>query len=152
MTRSDNPGPADDPSEAPTGQYNYGDYGQQPGPESAPWYRKRSALVGVGVLAAILIGLVTYGVVELTEGVGPTSPAPSSAKLSPITTTPPATTTALPSSETTTEPVAPAPTTTLTSLPTTSAQTTTAPSTTPATSTSINDGHHHHHHHDGGMP
>ena len=129
----------DDPSEAPTGQYNYSDYGQQqPEPGSTPWHRKPAALIGLGVLAAILIALVIYGIVELTQGVGSTSPSRSS-------TTAPAVTT--------TEPVAPAPATTLTEVPTTSAETTTAPATTPPTSTSTDDGRHHHHRHDGGgMP
>ncbi len=137
MTRSGFQGPPDDPSEAPTGQYNYSDYGQpQTDTGSTPWYRKPAALIGLGALAAILIALVIYGIVELTHGGSSTSPSTSSATPSAVTTTPP-TTTSFPTSETTTEPVAPAPTTTLTS---------------PPTSTSIDDGHHHHHHHDGGMP
>ena len=133
----------DDPSEAPTGQYNYSDYGdgyQQPEPGSTPWHRKPAALIGLGVLAAILVALVIWGILELTHGGGSTSPSTTSA----VTTTPPSPSTA---------PVAPAPTTTLTEVPTTSAETTTPPTTAPPTSTSIDDGHHHHHHHDGGgMP
>jgi cytoskeletal protein RodZ len=135
-------GPPDDPSEAPTGQYNYSDYGDDGQPQlepgSTPWHRKPAVLVGLGVLAAILIALVIFGIVELTKGGGSTSPATSSTTPAVTTTTTPSTTTPSPSSATTTEPVGPAPTTTL--------------STTPPTSTSIDDGHHHHHHHDGGMP
>jgi hypothetical protein len=129
-------GPPDDPSEAPTGQYNYSDYGDDGQPQlepgSTPWHRKPAVLIGLGVLAAILIALVIFGIVELTKGGGSTSPATSSTT---------------PAAVTTSEPVGPAPTTTLTSAPTT-----TAPATTPPTSTSIDDGHHHHHHHNGGMP
>jgi hypothetical protein len=138
-------GPPDDPSEAPTGQYNYSDYGddgqQHPEPGPTPWHRKPAVLVGLGVVAAILIALVIFGIVELTRGgSGSTSPATSSTTPAVVTTTPP-TTTPAPSSETTTEPVGPAPTSTLTTAPTT-----TAPATTAPTSTSIDDGHHHHHH------
>jgi hypothetical protein len=130
-------GPPDDPSEAPTGQYDYGDYGQpQPDTGSTPWYRKPAALIGLAALAAILIALVIFGIVELTHGGSSTSPSTSSTTRSAVTTTPP-TTTSLPSSETTTEPVAPAPSTTLTS---------------PPTSTSTDDGHHHHHHQYGDLP
>jgi hypothetical protein len=127
-------GPPDDPSEAPTGQFDYGDYGQQPEPSSTPWHRKPAVLIGLGVVAAILIALVVFGIVELTKGGGSTSPATSSTTPAVTTTTTPPS----PSSATTTQPVGPAPMTTLT--------------TTPPTSTSIDDGHHHHHHHDGGMP
>jgi hypothetical protein len=130
-------GPPDDPSEAPTGQYDYSDSGQ-PDAGSSPWYRKPAALIGLGALAAILIALVIYGIVEMTRGGSSTSPSTSSTTPSAVSTTPP-TTTSYPSSEPTTEPIAPAPTTT-------------APATTPPTSTSIDDSHHHHHHHDGGMP
>ena len=132
-------GPPDDPSEAPTGKYNYSDYGddgqQQLEPGSTPWHRKPAVLVGLGVLVVILIALVIFGIVELTRGgSGSTSPATSSTTPAAVTTT----TTPPPSSATTTEPAAPAPTTTLTTAP---------------TSTSIDDGRHHHHHHaDGGMP
>lgn len=120
-------GPPDDPSEAPTGSINYGSYGEEPEPPSAPWYRKPAALIGFGVLAAILIALAIYGIVELTSSSGGSTSTSS-------TTPTGATTTA------TTAPVAPAPTTPLTS----------APAATPPTSTSIDDGHHHHHHHDDG--
>ena len=138
-------GPPDDPSEAPTGQYNYGDYGQQnPEPGSTPWYRKRAALIGLSALVAILLAVVIYEIVDLTHTGGSTTPSTSPTTSAAVTTTPPA-----PSSATTTEPVAPAPTTTLTEVPTTSAETTAAPTTTPPPSTSIDDGRHHHRHRDG---
>jgi cytoskeletal protein RodZ len=126
----------DDPSEAPTGQYNYGndaDYGQH---DPTPWHRKPAVLIGLGVLVAILIALVIYGIVELNQGGGANPPGTSS-----VSTTP-STSFAVSSSETTSAPVAPAPTSNPTSNPTTS---------TP-TSTSADDSHHHHHHHDGWMP
>ncbi|MGA8547290.1 MAG: hypothetical protein WB785_18815 [Mycobacterium sp.] len=122
MTDHGSPRPPDDPSEAPTGQYDYSDYGPAPG--STPWYRRRAALIGLGVLAAILIALMIYGIVELTRSDSSTSPS-TSPTTSAVTTTP-STTTSLPSSQTTTEPLVPAPT----------------------TSSPL----HHHHHHDGGMP
>ena len=134
-------GPPDDPSEAPTGQYNYNDYGQQqPEPGSTPWYRTRAALIGLSALVAILLALVIYEIIDLTHSGGSTAPSTSSTTPSAVTTTPPS-----PSSATTTEPVAPAPTTTLTEVPTTSAETTAAPTTTPPTSTSIDDEHPRHH-------
>jgi hypothetical protein len=135
-------GPPDDPSEAPTGQYNYSDYGQQqPEPGSTPWYRTRAALIGLSALVVILLALVIYEIVDLTHSGGSTAPSTSSTTPSAVTTTPPS-----PSSATTTEPVAPAPTTTLTEAPTTTAETTPAPTTTAPTSTSIDDEHHRHHH------
>lgn len=127
--------PPDDPSEAPTGYIDYGDYGQQEPEPGSPWYRKPAVLLGLGLLAAILVALAIYVIADLTKGGGGSTP----------TSTSPTTSTGV---ATTTEPVAPAPTTTLTYPPTTAEPTTTAP-----TSTSIDDGHHHHHHHaDGGMP
>jgi len=129
-------GPPDDPSEAPTGQYNYGDYGQQqPEPGSTPWYRTHAALIGLSALVLILLALVIYEIVDLTHTGGSTAPSTSS------TTPPPS------SSVTTTESVTPAPTTTQTEAPTTTAETTPAPTTTSPTSTSTDDDHPRHHHH-----
>ena len=129
-------GPPDDPSEAPTGQYNYGDHGQQqPEPGSTPWYRTRAALIGLSALVLILLALVIYEIVDLTHTGGSTAPSTSS------TTPPPS------SSVTTTESVTPAPTTTQTEAPTTTAETTPAPTTTSPTSTSTDDDHPRHHHH-----
>jgi cytoskeletal protein RodZ len=129
-------GPPDDPSEAPTGQYNYNDYGQQqPEPGSTPWYRTRAALIGLSALVVILLALVIYEIIDLTHSGG--SPAPSTSSTTPSS-----------SSATTTESVAPAPTTTQTEAPTTTPETTPAPTTTPpTTSTSIDDEHRRHHHH-----
>jgi cytoskeletal protein RodZ len=134
-------GPPDDPSEAPTGYYDYsdsGDDGHEP-KHRPPWYRNPFVLVALGLFAAILLGLVLYFLADQTRGSGGTTQTPTSPTTSTGVTTP--TTSEAP---TTTEPVAPAPTTT--------EPTTTAPTTTPPTSTSIDEGRHHHHHHDGGTP
>lgn len=126
-------GPPDDPSEAPTGLYDYGDQGD---PErGTPWYRKPVVLVAVGLFAAMLLGLVIYFLADQTGGTGGTKQTPTSPTTP--TTAPPTTTV------TTTEPVAPPETTTMTVPPST---------TEPTTTTSADEGHHHHHHHAGGMP
>ncbi|HEX3732007.1 MAG TPA: hypothetical protein VHU91_03670 [Mycobacteriales bacterium] len=130
-------GPPDDPSEAPTGYYDYsesGDDGHEPKHRS-PWYRNPIVLVTLGLFVAVLLGLALYFLADQTHGSG----GPTQTPTSPTTST---------GVTTTTEPVAPAPTTTMTVPPTT----TTAPATTPPTSTSVDEGHHHHHHHDGGTP
>jgi cytoskeletal protein RodZ len=129
-------GPPDDPSEAPTGYYDYGDGGQPPPRPPTPWYRKPIILVALGLFGAILLGLVIYLIADQTAGHGDTTQTPTS----PTTPTTTPTTTA---EITTTEPVAP---------PETTTEPTTAPSTTPTTSTSVDEGHHHHHHHNGGTP
>jgi cytoskeletal protein RodZ len=126
-------GPPDDPSEAPTGYYDYsdsGDDGHEP-KHRPPWYRNPIVLVALGLFAAILLGLALYFLADQTHGRG----GPTQTPTSPTTST---------GVTTTTEPVAPAPTTTMTFPPTT-----TPP---PPTSTSVDEGHHHHHHHDGGTP
>lgn len=129
-------GPPDDPSEAPTGYYDYGDGGQPPPRPPTPWYRKPIILVALGLFGAILLGLVIYLIADQTAGHGGTTQTPTS----PTTPTTTPTTTA---EITTTEPVAP---------PETTTEPTTAPTTTPTTSTSVDEGHHHHHHHNGGTP
>jgi cytoskeletal protein RodZ len=134
-------GPPDDPSEAPTGYYDYsdsGDDGHEP-KHRPPWYRTPIVLVALGLFAAILLGLALYFLADQTHGSG----GPTQTPTSPTTST---------GVTATTEPVAPAPTTTMTIPPTTTEPTTTAPTTTPPTSTSVDEGHHHHHHHDGGTP
>jgi hypothetical protein len=134
-------GPPDDPSEAPTGYYDYSDSGDD-GPEHRPpWYRNPIVLVALGLFVAILLGLALYFLADQTHGTGGTTQTPTSPTTSTGATT---TTTTAP---TTTEPLAPAPTTTMTIPPTT-----TEPATTPPTSTSVDDGRHHHHHRDGGTP
>lgn len=122
--------PPDDPSEAPTGQYGYGEQPGEPGPGSTPWHRKPAALIGLGVLVAGLLALVILGIIELTREDGGSTPSSTS------------TTTPAPVTTSSTEPAAPAPTTSVSTAPTTAAP----------TSTTIDQNHHHHHHHDGGMP
>jgi hypothetical protein len=138
-------GPPDDPSEAPTGYYDYSDSGGD-GHEPKlrpPWYRNPIVLVALGLFVAILLGLVLYLLADQTRGSGGTTQTPTSPTTSTGITTP--TTTEAPTSS---EPVAPGSTTTMTVPPTS-----TEPATsTPPTSTSIDEGHHHHHHHDGGTP
>jgi len=137
-------GPPDDPSEAPTGYYDYsdsGDDGHEP-KHRPPWYRNPIVLVALGLFAAILLGLALYFLADQTRGSGGPTQTPTS----------PTTSTGVTEAPMTTGQVAPAPTTTMTILPTTTEPTTTAPTTTPPTSTSIDEGRHHHHHHDGGTP
>ena len=137
-------GPPDDPSEAPTGYYDYsesGDDGHEP-KHRPPWYRNPIVLVTLGLLVAILLGLALYFLADQTHGSG----GPTQTPTSPTTSTGVTTTTT--EAPTTTEPVAPAPTTTMTIPPTTTEPTTTGP----PTSTSIDEGRRHHHHHDGGTP
>ncbi|MGY4710938.1 hypothetical protein ACXDF8_15475 [Mycolicibacterium sp. CBM1] len=52
-------------------------YGQYPPPEPTPWYRKPAALVGLGVLTAIVLAFLVYAVVKFT-GSGGSSPAGTS--------------------------------------------------------------------------
>ncbi len=52
-------------------------YGQAPPPEPTPWYRKPAALVGLGVLTAIVLALLVYAVVKFTGNSG-SSPAGTS--------------------------------------------------------------------------
>ena len=128
-------GPPDDPSEAPTGYYDYsdsGDDGHEP-KHRPPWYRNPIVLVTLGLFVAILLGLAVYFLADQTHGSGGPTQTPTSPTTSTGVTTP-----------TTTE----AATTTMTVPPTTTEPTTTVP----PTSTSIDEGHHHHHHHDGGTP
>jgi hypothetical protein len=138
-------GPPDDPSEAPTGLYDYGDGDGEEGvaPPGSPWYRKPIVSLILGLFAAMLLGLVIYLLADLTRGKGGTTQTPTSPTMSTgVTTT-------VTTSEPTTEPVAPAPTTTLTFPPSTTTEpTSTAPTTTSPPSTTIDDGRHHHHHRD----
>ncbi|OBK81123.1 hypothetical protein A5649_11675 [Mycolicibacter heraklionensis] len=171
----------DDPNNEPTQMAGYdyggnGNYGEpayyseyreptgrqpewtDPPPPPTPWYLRPVALVGLGVLTAILIALLVWGMVRLvnkepiptapaTSSVTSTAPveeplapaprqAPSHADTdeNPPPTTesePPPSTTEAPSTTTTTEP----PTTTTAPPTTTEAPTTTAPSTTAAPAT-----------------
>lgn len=117
-------GAPDDPSERPT---QLADYGAAPTQqrvvtsepvasagqaESAgapdPWYRNRVLLALWGLLVALLLGLLTYGIVELSRDGGTSVPAPHtssttptrSSTTSPSPTTTPSTTTEAPPSET----------------------------------------------------
>jgi cytoskeletal protein RodZ len=140
-------GPPDDPSEAPTGYYDYSEGDQPPPQPPSPWYRNPMILVGVGLVVAILLGLAFYLIADRSAGQGGTTQTPTSPTTSATTPATTPTTTDV----TTTEPVAPPETTTFppsTTEPTTAAPTTNAPTTT----TSVDEGHHHHHHHDGGTP
>jgi cytoskeletal protein RodZ len=134
--------PPEDPSEAPTGLYNYS--GEEQGsPERSSWYRNPIVLVTLGLFVAILLGLAFYLLADQTNGTGGTTQTPTSPTTSAVTSTP--------SSEvtTTSEPVAPPETTTMTGPPTTTEPTA---GTSPTTSTSVDEGRHHHHHHGGGTP
>ncbi len=172
----------DDPNNEPTQMAGYhyggnGNYGEpayyseyreptgrqpeptEPPPPRTPWYLRPVALVGLGVLTAILIALLVWGMVRLlNKEPSPTAPATSS--VTSTTTAPakapaapsleqspsdaptaenpppaaesqtPASTTAPPGTTTTTAP--PATTTTAPSTTTAPPSTTTAPSTTAA--------------------
>lgn len=142
-------GPPEDPSEAPTGFYDYTDQGAGDLPGGTPWYRKPIILVGLGLFAAILLGLALYFLADQSTGTG----GPTRTPTSPTTSAGVTTTTTSEAPTTSTEPVAPAPTTTMTFPPTTTEPSTAVPATTtPPTSTSVDEDHHHHHHHDGGAP
>jgi hypothetical protein len=127
--------PPEDPSEAPTGYY---DYGQEQGDpdRGKPWYRRPIISLTVGLFAAILLGMALYLLADQTQGTGGTTQTPTSPTTSTVA---PTTSTGV---TTTTEPVAPSETTT---EPATTGPTTTA-------TTGDDEHHHHHHHHDGGTP
>lgn len=123
-------GPPDDPSEAPTGLYDYSGAGDPPPPQgSGPWYRNRIILVAFGLFVAIMLGLMLYLFADQTGGQGGTTQTPTS----PTTSSPTASTT----TPTTAPAAPPEPTTTV------------EPATTaPTPTTRADDEHHHHHHHD----
>lgn len=87
------------------GNYGYGDqrggYGQQPPPEPTPGWRKPLALAGWGVLIAVLIGLIIFGIIQLAHG-RPTPASVTKTVTATMTTTAPTTTTT-----TTTNPMSP---------------------------------------------
>ncbi|MEK0955682.1 oligopeptide transporter substrate-binding protein [Mycobacterium ulcerans] len=89
------------------GNYGYGDqrggYGQQPPPEPTPGWRKPLALAGWGVLIAVLIGLIIFGIIQLAHG-RPTPASVTKTVTATMTTTTPTTTTA-PTKTTTTNPM-----------------------------------------------
>ena len=100
-------------------------YGGYPPPDPTPWYRKPAALVGLGVLTAVILALLVYAIVKFT-GSGSSGPATTT------TTTPTTSTTAATSAT-----VAPAPgvTQTVTQSPTATTPTTTPTTTEPVTTT-----------------
>jgi hypothetical protein len=119
--------PPEDPSEAPTGYYDYS--GEEQGsPQRSTWYRNPILLVALGLFVAILLGLAFYLLADQTNGTGGTTQTPTSPTGSTDVTT-------------TTEPVAPPVTTPLTGPPTATEPTTT-----------VDEGRHHHHHHAGWTP
>jgi hypothetical protein len=115
-------GPPDDPSNRPTRMASYdpgderqdadaakpaepADHSETPLPEGppAPWYRNRVLLIAWATVVAILVVLIIYGLIQLSQGVegGPTTTTPSTTPPSSTptrssTTTPPPTTTPLP--------------------------------------------------------
>ncbi|MEK0790900.1 oligopeptide transporter substrate-binding protein [Mycobacterium ulcerans] len=102
------------------GNYGYGDqrggYGQQPPPEPTPGWRKPLALAGWGVLIAVLIGLIIFGIIQLAHG-RPTPASVTKTVTATMTTTTPTTTTAPTKTTTTTTTTAPTTTTTTTTNP-----------------------------------
>ncbi len=87
------------------GNYGYGDqrggYGQQPPPEPTPGWRKPLALAGWGVLIAVLIGLIIFGIIQLAHG-RPTPASVTKTVTATMTTTTTTTTTTTPTTTTTT--------------------------------------------------
>ncbi|MEO6793830.1 MAG: hypothetical protein ABI253_01715 [Mycobacterium sp.] len=118
----------------PTGQQP--DWSEPPGPPSTPWYLRPLALIGWGVLTAILIAALVWGMVRLVnKDTGHSTPATTSVS---STTAPAAEEPAGPSPE----PVAPdtpfneiPPAAPTTEPPTTTPPTTTAPITTESPTT-----------------
>ncbi|BDB40204.1 MULTISPECIES: oligopeptide transporter substrate-binding protein [Mycobacterium] len=127
MTRYDPPqlGPHDP---AGYGNHGYGGgHGHDPTTEPTPGWRKPLALVGWGVLIAVLIGLIIYGIVLLSRG----RPSPASVTSTTTTTAPASTTTTQPTTTTTTTSTT-TPATETTSPTTTSGSQTTTPANSPA--------------------
>ncbi len=97
--------PPEDPSEAPTGYYDY--TGEEQGsPQRSTWYRNPIFLVALGLFVAILLGLAFYLLADQTSGTGGTTQTPTSPTTSTVTST---TSTEV---TTTTEPTTPPETTT----------------------------------------
>jgi cytoskeletal protein RodZ len=117
-------GPPDDPSNWPTRMASYSaddmqppdsdenpDYSESPEPESPPdpWYRNRLLLAVWATMVAILIVLIIYGLIQLSQGSvgGPSTTTPETTPTrssSPTpSTTPPSTTTTPPPSPSSSE-------------------------------------------------
>lgn len=132
--------PPEDPSEAPTGYYDYS--GEEQGsPKRSTWYRNPILLLALGLFVAILLGLAFYLLADRTHGTGGTTQTPTS----PTNSTSAPSTSAVP---TTSQPVSPPEST---EAPSTAPEPSGTASATPPTTT-VEGGHHHHHHHDGGTP
>lgn len=84
-----------------------------PDADARPWYRKPVTLIGWALLVLILLGLITYGVMQLLGGDKSSTPAPSTTSTTtPTTQSTTATTTTEPTTTTATttpSPAAPAP-------------------------------------------
>jgi hypothetical protein len=76
----------DDPVDVDYGYDESGGAGTEP-EEPIPGWRKPIALAGWGVLIAILIGLIIWGIMQLVQGAPPLEPA--TITTTPRTTTPP---------------------------------------------------------------
>ena len=78
--------PPDDPSEAPTGLYDYS--GEEQGsPQRSTWYRNPIVLVALGLFVAILLGLAFYLLADQTNGTGGTTQTPTSPTTATVTPT-----------------------------------------------------------------
>jgi cytoskeletal protein RodZ len=105
----------DDPSEAPTGQYDYSDEPFDSTETQRAWYLKPWVLALWGVTVLLLLAIIAYGLVILAtgHGSGPATTKPStttSRSTTPTPTTTPSSTlpnTTEPSVETTSEPASP---------------------------------------------
>lgn len=127
--------PADYGVDEPTVYIHYGDdvYGPaQPEPDDPiPGWRKPIALTGWGILIAVLIALIVWGIIQLAHGAPPQEPM---TRTTPVPTT---TTTTRPSNSASEAPSAPQtsePATTTTDAPTASSEES-LPTTTPTTPT-----------------
>lgn len=127
-------------------------YGQVPEPEPpTPWHRKPVALIGLGVLTAVVLAFLVYAVVKFTSGdssspavtstTTPTSSVDTSSSASvapgPGGTTQTVTESPSTSTETPTTTTETPTTTTTTQTPSTSTSTTTSTSTSTSTSTTV---------------
>lgn len=120
------------------GQGGYPDDDQAGYDQPAPWYRKPASLVAFGALGAVIVALIIYGLAKAITGDTPSEP--TSASLTPLTSSSaPAVAPSSTADETTaTTAETTAPTTTTTTTPTTTETTapTTTTTTTPSTSVS----------------
>ncbi|UMB69105.1 hypothetical protein [Mycobacterium paraterrae] len=112
----------DDPSDQPTRMADYSsddtrqlvipsapDDTTSPDPAPRPWYRSRLLIALWTLMAALLLTLIIYGIVELSRGGGASVPAPHTSTTTPTrsSTTSPSTTPPTTGPSTTTEPPPP---------------------------------------------